>query len=167
MPIPTLPEEDVFCSIYKYCHETGKVFWTVYAGRGMKPGMQAGTINKNGYSILRVGKKRYPAHRLIWKHLYKEDPVLEIDHIDGNPSNNRKSNLRLASRMQNSYNRKLISSNTSGVKGVTWVGFLKKWKAQCGSNGRMHYLGVFKTIEEAHEVLQDFRKKNHGQFMRK
>lgn len=91
---------------------------------------------------------------------------LETDHEDGNTLNNRRANLRHASTAQNQFNRKLQINNTSGVKGVSWDGHRKKWRAMIAVDGKDRILGRFRTIEEAASTYAAASKKLHGEFGR-
>ena len=71
-----------------------------------------------------------------------------VDHIDGNGLNNRRSNLRIASPIQNSRNRKISTINTTGYKGVTHIVKSHKYRARIGDGGKVN-LGRFDTPEEA------------------
>ena len=98
-------------------------------------------------------------HRLIMD-LYKKQPIgVEVDHINGNKLDNRKCNLRLATRAQNSQNFKSAHKNnrTSGVRGVSWNKLAKKFKAQLKLNGVIMHFGYHDTIEEADEVIKRAR----------
>ncbi|MDR8091104.1 HNH endonuclease [Burkholderia gladioli] len=87
-------------------------------------------------------------HRVIWKLVTGDDPGdALIDHRDCDGYNNRWSNLRLATKAQNSMNRDKPATNSSGVKGVGR--FRKKWRATIKLNDRAIHLGSFDTIEEA------------------
>jgi len=90
----------------------------------------------------------------------------EVDHIDGDGLNNRRSNLRLASRAENQKNRARPVSNSSGVKGVTWDAARGKWLAQIGSANKHHYLGRFDKIEDAAAAYAAASAKFHGEFGR-
>ena len=81
------------------------------------------------------------------------EPELEMDHINGNPTDNRLCNLRLATRAQNLVNTK-ARKNSSGIKGVSWYAAGKKWRAQIKVNGKTHYLGAYSSKEEAAEKYQ-------------
>lgn len=162
------PVPDAFKEDLTYDSDTGFVYWKRSAGRGIKPGDLAGNYDRKGYLKIKIGTSLFMAHRLIWRHLHGEDPGdMEIDHIDGNPSNNTPSNLRLATRSQNALNQVIEKESRSGIKGVTWMKSLKKWKAQCFIDGKNTYIGVYPTIREAHKALELARKANHGGFMRK
>jgi hypothetical protein len=95
-----------------------------------------------------------------------QDPVNKlIDHIDGNPYNNRFNNLRLATRHQNGCNQKKHSNNTSGFKGVCWHKVIKKWQAYITVEGQRVGLGYFGTKEEAYAVYCEAAK-NYTKILR-
>jgi len=87
------------------------------------------------------------AHRLAWFLVYGRNPKGEIDHINGNPSDNRICNLRECTRSQN-------VMNTRRGNGVCWHKTKKKWQALVKSGGKSHFLGHFDTREEAEEFLR-------------
>lgn len=76
---------------------------------------------------------------------------IQVDHVDGNPLNNQRSNLRLASASQNQHNRAVQKNNTSGYKGVSWHKTHCKWRAKIRYAGKYLHLGYFDTAEEAAE----------------
>ena len=77
-----------------------------------------GSYDKDGYLILKIKGKQYKAHRVAWFLYYGEFPSLEIDHIDRDRSNNRKSNLRVADRVLNTNNTHIHKNKDTGVIGV-------------------------------------------------
>lgn len=89
---------------------------------------------------------------------------LAVDHIDGNPLNNRRSNLRICTYFQNNCNKGKQPTNTSGYKGVYFHKQMKKWQAQIMVKGRNIYLGLFESAEEAHEVYCLAAVMLHGEF---
>jgi hypothetical protein len=91
---------------------------------------------------------------------------LEVDHIDGDGLNNRRANLRLATKAQNMKNRRPNRKSASGVKGVTWHKQNGKWQAQIMSDKDSHYLGYFETIEAAAKAYAEASVKLHGDFGR-
>jgi hypothetical protein len=100
--------------------------------------------------MLPDGKKtKISMHRIIMSC----PEFYEIDHINRNTFDNRKSNLRIVSRKQNADNRKnLFKNNTSGAKGVCFHN--GKWQASYRNNGLLTYIGRFNTIEEAKEAYE-------------
>ena len=90
----------------------------------------------------------------------------EVDHIDGNKTNNKIENLRAATKSQNQHNSKINKNNKSGVKGVCWDKRKNKWKSQVALNKKNYYLGHFDNIEQATTIVNKFRKEKHLQFAR-
>ena len=76
------------------------------------------------------------------------EPEKFVDHIDGNPMNNRKSNLRLCTCAQNLYNKPAQSNNTSGKKGVFKLQE-GRYRSSIGFHGHTIYLGTYDDIDEA------------------
>lgn len=76
---------------------------------------------------------------------------MDVDHINGNPLDNTKSNLRIVTRSQNNMNRSLQTNNTSGVTGVYWNKKKLKWCAQIGLNGSHIHLGYYDNFVDAVE----------------
>jgi hypothetical protein len=91
---------------------------------------------------------------------------IEVDHINGNTLDNRKSNLRLCSHKENGRNRKLNKNNTSGAKGVNWDKHALKWKCEIRINTKKLYLGLFAEIEQAKKAYAEASKKYHGEYGR-
>jgi hypothetical protein len=72
-----------------------------------------------------------------------------IDHIDRVRANNVRTNLRVATKDINSINSKVHSSNTSGVRGVTWSKNSKKWFSQIMVRGKTKSLGYYHNFDDA------------------
>ena len=147
-----------------YNQELGIFTWKLKSAF-KKIGSIAGYKNLQGYIIIKINKKMYPAHRLVCLYVYGYLPKI-IDHINGIKDDNRIINLRPATSSQNQWNRKLSKNNTSGIKGVTWNTHTNKWLAQTTINGKNKYLGYFEDIELAELVVQEARNKYHGEFAR-
>lgn len=111
-----------------YNPETGELRWRA-TGKGRKKSRAAGCVDSTGYLKIGVNGRRYLTHRLIWLWFYGYFPENEVDHIDRDPSNNRLTNLREASRTCNSRNCGKGARNTSGVKGVFWYARYGKWQS--------------------------------------
>ena len=99
-------------------------------------------------------------HRLIMNAQKDE----QVDHINHDTVDNRKSELRLCTHSQNSHNQGRNSKNTSGYKGVHWYKRDKKWQAQIKLNGKKIHLGYFSTPEEAHAAYCKAALELHGEF---
>jgi hypothetical protein len=150
---------------FEYRH--GTLYWKEKTSNKspVKVGDACGRPTKSGHIQTTVHRKLYGNHRIIFLMHHGYIPK-EVDHADGNPLNNRIENLRPATRAENQYNRKINKNNTSGVKGVAWHKYKKKWVAKTNVNGKRHYLGYFDTIEDAAKLLKQFRQDNHGNFAR-
>ena len=128
----------------------------------------AGTITLKGYVHIHLLGRRWKAHQLVWLIYHGRIPS-EIDHVDGNRSNNRLNNLREVDHAQNMKNQRMHSTNTSGHVGVYLVKYPTgvKWRASILANGVTHNLGTFTTKLEAIEARSAASKrlgfhKNHG-----
>ena len=145
-------------------YKDGNLYWIKpLSGKAMHRKI-AGNLNKKGRSI-GIYNKNYLAHRLIflWHHGYLPK---YIDHIDGNPFNNKIENLREATHQQNMCNSKKPVTNTSGYKNVSWQANLKKWRVRLTINKKSKQFGVYDNIEEANIVAIKLRKMYFGEFAR-
>lgn len=88
----------------------------------------------------------------------------QVDHIDGNGLNNQRSNLRLATNTQNSCNKGLTVSNTSGYKGVSWNKKSRKWQAYINVDTKRIYLGRYDNRIDAAHAYDAAAIKYHGEF---
>lgn len=133
-----------------FYYEDGHLFRKVATGPTTKVNDKAGGVNGKGYVCVRLFNKKFMAHRVIWNLLKGEIPNgFEVDHIDGVKSNNKIENLRLATRSQNMLNKKIISSNTSGYRGVNFNKAANKWQARIFVNKKPVLLGHFIEVLEA------------------
>jgi hypothetical protein len=111
--------------------------------------------------------KRCQLHRAILARIHGADAIAGkmVDHINRNPLDNRRENLRLCSRPQNQWNCGLSKRNTSGFKGLFYINRgIKRWGAKIEFNGKKLYLGYYHTKEEAARVRDEAAKKHHGEF---
>lgn len=145
-------DHDELTKILHYNQETGVFTWKVKTCKKVIPNTVAGSFNSHGYVQLKINKQFFYGHRLAWFFVYKEYPSLEIDHINGNPSDNRICNLRLANRHENNQNRIARSDSCSGIRGVFFRKDTKKWKAEIRVNKKLISLGCFDTKEKAAKV---------------
>jgi len=161
-----LPSAQRIEELLSYEPETGKLYWKQAVTRWIKPGDEAGTSSRHAVDVT-IDKIKYRAHRVIWLLIHKKDPgEMMIDHIDGNPHNNKIDNLRVATAKQNQCNQKIRSDNTSGLKGVSWSAERKKWQTGIQVNGKRVALGRFNTKEEAYAAYCEAARRLHGEFAR-
>jgi len=134
--------------LFHYSEDTG-LFTRIKQVSGFKVGSKVGTTHKRGYIHIGVDRKYYKAHRLAWLYVYGSFPELNIDHINRDCSDNRISNLRLATQKQNCENISPRKDNTSGYRGVHWHEAAKKWRASISHNKQRMTVGMFDSKEEA------------------
>jgi hypothetical protein len=167
LPAIPLPGVDVLNKLFEYQPDTGYLIWRSGTGRS-KAGAVAGTMSyrkgKPRALSVCVSKRLYQAHRIIWKMQTGKDPVDVVDHVNGNPFDNKWINLREATKSENQWNRKKTDRNSSGYKGVYFDTRTQKWTAQITKGGKNHYLGRFEKPESAYEAYCVASKSMHGQY---
>jgi len=133
-----------------------------YQNSGRRSAVGAiGRVTNAGYHLIGVRGNYYTAHRLAWLYVYGRWPVHHIDHIDGNPLNNRINNLRECSHAQNMQNmRRAHADSASGLLGAYQRGH--KWVSMICHGRRQMYLGTFNTAEEAHAAYIEAKRNIHG-----
>lgn len=126
-------------------------------------------VNENYFRVCAYNKGDTPKilklHRLIMD-VHIKDNSIEVDHIDGNTLDNRKSNLRLCKHSDNMKNIKTPENNTSGFKGVELRKDTNKWTAFIECNGNKVNLGCFDDKEHAIKARQDKELELFGEFSR-
>lgn len=128
-------------------------------------GTIAGSIDKAGYTRIKIAGTSEAAHRLAWLWMTGNDPTHEIDHRDGDRSNNRFGNLREATRSQNCQNKR-SSGGSSQFKGVYLNRKTGKWMANVTADNDRRHLGSFKSEEAANAAVCAARSRLHGEFAR-
>jgi len=144
----------------------GELYWKINPAKNVFVGDIAGSYRRsNIYKYVGYKGKYYATHVLIFL-LFNGYRPPQVDHIDGNPRNNKIENLRAASCCQNQYNAKLSVRSSSGVKNVRWVEARKKWEVRVSANKRRIIVGFFEALELAELVAIEARDKYHGEFAR-
>jgi hypothetical protein len=138
---------------------TGVFTRKVQTSSRAKVGGRADKLNAPvGYYYVKTDCRRYLAHRLAWFYMTGGWPTHQIDHIDGDPGNNRFANLRDVSPSMNQHNRK----KTWGRSG--YMGVYRKqgrWMAALTIKGRQVFLGYHDTPEEAHAAYLNGKRQHH------
>lgn len=144
-----------------YDADSGALTWLAKGKKRAGVGKIAGYVHRTlGYRYICIEGTRYLAHRLAWLHMTGAHPLGDIDHINGDKSDNRARNLREATRsqnMQNTYDAR--SGNKCGFLGVSAHG--RGWRAQIKIAGKSIKLGTFETPELAHAAYVDAKRRLH------
>jgi hypothetical protein len=151
-------------SLLQYSQDTGIFEKPANAGsRGRKiGGYIVGCKNTIGYIVVSINKKKYYAHRLAWFYVHGEWPEHHIDHINGDRSDNRISNLRKSTNSENMQNIKGPRvDNKFNLLGVCFDKQRQKFLAQIKLNGKNKYLGRFDNPDLAHEAYMAAKRKFH------
>ena len=166
MTAKNLPSPELLRKLLRYEPATGKLYWRertpdmfvdgkYAAERSCKAwnskfvDKEAFTASRNGYLHGAIFDRLYSAHRVIWAISYCKWPSNQIDHINGDRSDNRIKNLRSVSHAENTRNRRTSEVNTTGVMGVYWYKSRKKWYARIMFDGKNKHLGYFSNKADA------------------
>jgi hypothetical protein len=155
--------------LFSYDPSTG-VFTHRGRRQGVKHGTRAGRPKDNGYRVIEMkgirkgSVVRIREHRMAWFYVHGTWPEETIDHINGVRDDNRISNLRLATHVENCRNKRKHKNNTSGYLGVYWDKQKEKWTATVKVDGKTRYLGRFDRKEVAAMVSMCARKRLFGEF---
>lgn len=148
-------------SLLEYDPETGHFKWSKKTARRTSQGAQAGTVSKEGYVSIMIMYRAYKAHRLAWLYVHGTWPTAPIDHINGDPGDNRIANLRLATPLLNTQNnRRARVNNQSGFLGVAQV--KGGWRSQISVGRQRIELGTYATPEQAHAAYVEAKRRLHA-----
>jgi hypothetical protein len=149
-----LPLIEDLATSFNYDPLTGKLYWKTETRNQRKVGDEAGYRSPTGYIYVKLNGKRYLAHRICMALIMGRSDLgdLSVDHVNGDRTDNRESNLRLVTHSENITNvpRK---KNTSLHRGITIARggrrVREKFRASITIKGRAIHLGYFDTLEEA------------------
>lgn len=145
--------------------QTGELTWRISPSFAIEAGHRAGSRGSKGYQTVSLDRTYLGVHRVLWAMHKGAWPAGAIDHINGNPSDNRIANLRECTPSQNAINSRMPSTNTHGTKGVTLLPH-GKWQAQIKINGKSKYLGSFVNKSDAAAAYGAAARELFGEFMR-
>jgi hypothetical protein len=151
--------------LLEYDPATGDFRWLVNRGINNTKGRRAGTVNSRGYRVIEINEKAYREQRLAWFYVTGKWPEHEIDHRDRDRQNNRFSNLREATRSENTRNKVCKKSGRTGIRGVTQREN-GKFRAIITVHQRRIHLGTYNTKEEAQAAYIFAAINLHGDFAR-
>ena len=147
-------------SLFEY--KDGGLYWKIRKAPHVKIGAKVGSPAINGYESVMVDGRNWRIHRLVFLMQYGYLPK-NIDHINGNRTDNRIENLRAADDSQNAHNQVLRSNNVSGIKGVSWNNDRQKWAVRVNYNKKT-YQRYVQDLELAELVAIEMRSKLHGEY---
>lgn len=144
-----------------YAPETGEFTWLQRTGGQCKVGAEAGSVSRLGYRVITIDRIPYGAHRLAFLFMTGSIPTM-VDHINGNKSDNRWTNLRPADHRLNGENQRQAQRHTLGR--LLGVARHKggRWQAQIKACGKTHYLGLHATAEDAHNAYLVAKRRLHA-----
>lgn len=163
-----LPAQQELREIFGYDPETGALWFLDVRVVGLRI-VATSHAHRDGYRIVRLpGTRRWlRAHRIVWKWMTGEDPVGDVDHINGDKADNRWENLRLATRSQNMANRGSPRRRRSDLpKGVTYCPQTGRYRASLTVNYKTIRLGRHDTPEQAHAAYCTEVARRFGAFAR-
>lgn len=142
---------DYLAQLLRYDPQTGALSWIVPRRGPQRPSREAGSKRKDGYVIVSIDNRRYFAHRIAYALHYQKPPDGFIDHINGDPGDNRIENLRLVDSWGNQQNRRC---HRNGKTPGTFQGRNGSWIARIGIENRSLHLGTFATEAEAQQAYE-------------
>lgn len=149
-----------------YDADTGDFRWRVTRSNRVKAGAIAGTVKRDGYVQICIDSRPIAGHRLAWLYVFGEWPIEELDHLNGNRSDNRLANLRDVARGVNAQNRQGAMSNSScGVLGVSWRACYKHWRVSVVIYGVQREIGTFKSLDDARNASINARREHYKGFL--
>lgn len=157
------PSQVVLLAAFEDIGDT--IRWRIRPSHAVLPGTEVRGMNSYGYYRVKLSGTEYLVHRVLWVMRNGTiDPVLQVDHIDGNRLNNFPENLRMATHSENRRNMMNCSLNTSGVKGVSWNTAMGRWKVTIRAGGRNRHFGYFIDLDDAEGIAREARERLHGEF---
>lgn len=153
--------QDVLRRVIEYDPLTGVFVWRMSLSNRSPKGSEVTHTTRLGYVYLSVLGRRYLAHRLAWLYVYGYIPSAMIDHINGDPTDNRIVNLREADSYINQQNRRRANKNNiCGLAGVTALPN-GRFRAHIGVNWETKHIGIYDDPLTAHQAYIERKRKDH------
>lgn len=149
-----LSDLDLARTLFDY--KDGALYWRYRKCNNIRIGDRAGRLKKNGYRDIRFRGRHIGEHRVIWLLVTGEWPSGELDHINGDPSDNRIENLRCVTRSENMQNTRRGSQTT----GTTLLPN-GRWQASIFVDGHRRHLGEHRTQQLAREAYLRAKARLH------
>lgn len=121
-------------------------------------------IGRTAYANRSLQRNKKQVILSMHRELMGHPEGLEVDHINGNGMDNRRSNLRICCHAQNMVNRPMSKNNKVGYKGVRWDSDRHKYRAVIRHDGKYYWLGSFRTAIEAARAYNDAALTMHGEY---
>lgn len=152
--------------VLRYEPDTGRFYWLVNGAQRKRPGDEAGSPSKDGRIRIRIDNELFYRYRLAWLYMTSKWPTQKVDHINGNPADDRWQNLRDVSQRVNIQNRLCAArTNKSGLLGVSATPH-GTYTASIRADGKRYRLGTFPTAEQAHSEYMRAKRDLHHEAMR-
>lgn len=151
-------------SVLRYDPTSGEFRWKETRNGFCKKGSIAGILHKKGYIDIQVFGQTLKAHRLAWLYVYGQWPDDQLDHVNGNRSDNRICNIRQATNAENQWNSGIRKDSTTGVRGVKRQG--EKFIVRIQKNKKRTFLGSFDCLSDAAYARKQAEKELFGKFLR-
>lgn len=161
MATPSLTAERLR-ELLDYDPETGGFTRKIQTHPRWVVGSKSGAQHASGVWQIWADGHLYKGHRLAWLHFYGVWPDHEVDHINGDNTDNRIVNLRDVTSEVNKHNqRRGHSGSSSKLLGVSWSTAKHKWLSSIVVRRRFIHLGYFDSEDVAHQVYLNAKRKMH------
>jgi hypothetical protein len=150
--------------LFRLDPDTGFVYWREARGRA-GAGSRAGTPDGQGYRQVRIDGAIVKEHRLVFALANGSWPLQEVDHINGERSDNRPNNLRDVAPAVNKQNR-VVPATNAAVPLLGVARCRRRFRANISVGGAQRHVGVYATATEAHEAYLAAKRRLHEGFSR-
>lgn len=149
-------------ALFSLCEETGVLTRKTSPSPNVLIGSIVGCPDTSDHLRVTIHYRSYSVSNIVWLLTYGTWPTKQVDHINRNKTDNRPQNLREATDVENALNRKVRSTNWSGMPGVSWYKKLAKWMVSITVHGVRIHLGYFIELEDAIKARHDAEVRYFG-----